>query len=319
MLTLSYTKEAQRRAEEEEARRRLAEKMAKATEAIKTYMLANGDSADIADQMIALMRKEEALLKAFSGSEVLPEIVSGFRERAYRPLCEAKLRREFPFKLTELQKQEVIDRILNACSHQELLAAGREDANYVNAVTSAVLDKSPIFHCPICMDPLVRSDGTDRSLDTSNMWFAPLRKTAHWSNHACGHACCRSCMKRWVEIAINDQKLRIKCPAECCSYSLWDQDVQDLVSRELFERHQEHKNANYLQHLKESVQESVTLKNWLKENARPCPTCHVIVSRSEGCNHMTCVCGTRFCYACGFQACKCSTKERDDIWNPQGH
>merc|ERR1712139_482238 len=180
---------------------------------------------------------------------------------------------------------------------------------------SAVHDKPDTFQCPICMDPLV-SITSDGKIDTSNMWFAPLRKTEHWSNHPCGHACCRSCMVKWTETAINDQKLRIKCPAERCPYSLWDQDVQELVSRDVFERHREHKNADYLKHLKESIQENATLNAWLKTNARPCPACHVIVSRSEGCNVMTCVCGTRFCYSCGFQQCKCSVKERADIWNP---
>merc|ERR1712151_362972 len=95
------------------------------------------------------------------------------------------------------------------------------------------------------------------------------------------------------------------------------QDVQDLVSCELLGRHRERKNADYLQHLKESVQENTALKSWLKHNARPCPACHVIVSRSEGCDVMTCVCGTRFCYKCGFQQCKCSAKEKGDIWNPE--
>lgn len=30
-----------------------------------------------------------------------------------------------------------------------------------------------------------------------------------------------------------------------------------------------------------------------------CPTCLNMVSRSEGCNHMDCVCGVEFCYRCG--------------------
>jgi hypothetical protein len=97
---------------------------------------------------------------------------------------------------------------------------------------------------------------------------------------------------------------------------LWDQDVRELVSAEIFQRHQEHKSANYLQHLKDSVQGNTKLQEWLRTNARPCPACHVIVSRSEGCDTMTCVCGTRFCYKCGCQPCKCHS-EHADIWNPE--
>lgn len=148
-------------------------------------------------------------------------------------------------------------------------------------------------------------------------WFVLPRSSEHWSNMPCGHACCRSCMAMWAETAINDQKLRVKCPAENCSYTLYDQDLQTLVSPQAFERHQEHKSADYLQHLKTTLKEDVTLKMWLKSHARPCPDCHVIVSRSEGCNHMMCVCGTRFCYACGFKNCKCGIAKKRDIWNPR--
>ena len=30
-----------------------------------------------------------------------------------------------------------------------------------------------------------------------------------------------------------------------------------------------------------------------------CPSCSQLVERTYGCNHMTCVCGTIFCYRCG--------------------
>uniref|UniRef100_A0A7S2KR67 RBR-type E3 ubiquitin transferase n=1 Tax=Leptocylindrus danicus TaxID=163516 RepID=A0A7S2KR67_9STRA len=33
--------------------------------------------------------------------------------------------------------------------------------------------------------------------------------------------------------------------------------------------------------------------------ARGCPGCTMRVQRSDGCNHMTCVCGTEWCYVCG--------------------
>ena len=31
----------------------------------------------------------------------------------------------------------------------------------------------------------------------------------------------------------------------------------------------------------------------------PCPNCHVRTHKSHGCNHMTCTCGTHYCYLCG--------------------
>mmetsp|Transcript_27991 Transcript_27991/g.41416 ORF Transcript_27991/g.41416 Transcript_27991/m.41416 type:complete len:106 (-) Transcript_27991:39-356(-) len=33
-------------------------------------------------------------------------------------------------------------------------------------------------------------------------------------------------------------------------------------------------------------------------NARCCPGCTIRVQRSDGCNHMTCLCGMQWCYVC---------------------
>ncbi|KAI8883511.1 hypothetical protein K501DRAFT_184309, partial [Backusella circina FSU 941] len=36
-----------------------------------------------------------------------------------------------------------------------------------------------------------------------------------------------------------------------------------------------------------------------KENWSRCPTCKHMVEKNNGCNHITCRCGTQFCYRCG--------------------
>jgi hypothetical protein len=82
----------------------------------------------------------------------------------------------------------------------------------------------------------------------------------------------------------------------------------------MFKRHQEHKHADHLKNLRAIIKHDDVLLQWLRSHARPCPDCHVIVSRSEGCNTMICVCGTRFCYACGSKKCECSIKNRNSIW-----
>lgn len=166
------------------------------------------------------------------------------------------------------------------------------------------------------MDPLIQLSHSGAPI-TSNMWYAPLYKNEHWSSQPCGHACCQACMGTWAETSINDGKVNIRCPAPSCAYSLFDHDLQKLVTPEAFERHQEHKNADYLKHLRTSLKEDVRLNKWLKTYARPCPDCHVIVSRSEGCNDMKCICGTSFCYACGFKKCQCNQTKRRDIWKPK--
>ena len=38
---------------------------------------------------------------------------------------------------------------------------------------------------------------------------------------------------------------------------------------------------------------------------KPCPSCTNMVERSSGCLHMTCRCGTEFCYSCGQLYAQC--------------
>ncbi|XVF27173.1 hypothetical protein REPUB_Repub14bG0083800 [Reevesia pubescens] len=50
----------------------------------------------------------------------------------------------------------------------------------------------------------------------------------------------------------------------------------------------------------EKGREDIMMKNLVKENKwRRCPSCRIIVERTEGCLHMTCRCKFEFCYACG--------------------
>lgn len=44
-----------------------------------------------------------------------------------------------------------------------------------------------------------------------------------------------------------------------------------------------------------------TILLWIQNNGQVCPGCKTGVERSEGCFHMSCGCGTHFCYECGEQ------------------
>jgi hypothetical protein len=186
-------------------------------------------------------------------------------------------------------------------------------AEFIEFVT-----ESDSLVCSICADSMFYPSHETLGVEC-NFWRAASRKNEHWNNHACGHAFCRSCARRWAETGINEQKVQIRCPAPGCKYCLWDQDLKELLSSNMFRRHEEHLHTDHLDNLKGLAKEDDDLVAWLHQNARPCPDCHVIVSRSEGCNSMICVCGTKFCYACGFKSCKCRTgmKDRADIWQPK--
>ena len=59
----------------------------------------------------------------------------------------------------------------------------------------------------------------------------------------------------------------------------------------------------------------VNEKKW-----KQCPGCKNLVEREDGCNHMTCGCGTEFCYECGIEfaddnSCGCNTLPDDEGWH----
>eukprot|EP00937_MAST-01D_sp_MAST-1D-sp2_P003151 g3151.t1 len=119
-----------------------------------------------------------------------------------------------------------------------------------------------------------------------------------------------------------------------CTNQLYPEDVSGLVSAECYERWSERRAADYRRRLEEVLGGDEKrgekrkrggegadggddngedggggdgddgLRKFVRENCRPCPACHVIVLRSEGCDAMVCTCGTRFCYRCG--------EEKDD-------
>lgn len=308
-------REAQRKSDEEAAKRLRAEQMQHNKEIINSHLQTAGETAQYVKVVLDLIHQADSFPKVCPEGKIEQRALDPFCLKAKHKLFEQIWLTDFPFNMSQGQKKCIVDRILAEHTSSELLHSTSVQV-YLDGVFAAIRERSTEFICPICMDPMVALTNND-SVDTSGMWFAPLRKTEHWSNYPCGHACCRSCMAQWAETEINDQKIRVKCPAEHCSYSLWDQDLRELVNEQVFERHTEHKNADHLKALRSAMKSSFALKSWLRTHARPCPDCHVIVSRSEGCNHMTCVCGARFCYACGFKRCKCNSTSRRDIWNPQ--
>lgn len=190
-------------------------------------------------------------------------------------------------------------------------------SNSVHELAKNISDSTQLS-CQICMDPMLAAEDDGHRVQLQcNIWSAAPRKNEHWNNNACGHTFCRTCVQTWANSAIKEQRLNIKCPAAGCKYHLWDQDLQELLSPQMFARHQEHKHADHLKNLQDIAKHDDVLMKWLQQHARPCPRCHVIVSRSEGCNKMTCVCGNSFCYACGFERCLCSVHDKADIWNPK--
>lgn len=283
--------------------------------AVVSYLTGQGESKVSAEILLGFIeRSHPCILTAFRWRGFDAEVVNGFRKKFVESQDRKPVERGMPagWKFSPLQTTLLVDEVL--MTKRDESTSTPPESVYSDALMS-LAKHSKEFMCPICMDPMVVR-GADGSIDTSNVWFAIQRKTEHWSSQPCGHACCRSCMKMWTEVAINDHKIHIKCPAEGCAYRLWDHEIEALgVDPRALQRRKEHASADYAQHLR-SLLKDRTLQTWLKAHARPCPGCHVIVSRSEGCNSMMCVCGTRFCYMCGFEKCKCRQPgSAEDIWD----
>jgi len=254
------------------------------------------------------------------------ELLAEIQEKVKIDLYGSALKAMMPgcFLACDVFVTEILKRVVRSRSSQELremLDAHMVDVYFMwhDALGTSIADSDKLS-CPVCMEPFINVPREGDMVDVEGVVvqtpFQPtLRKTEHWSSNPCGHVICRSCMRQWAEAEIDQQKTRVKCPAVGCSHMLWDHDLKDLLSFETFARYKELKSVDHLKKMKDDLKDPV-LGAWLRKNARPCPDCSIIVSRSEGCNAMKCVCGTSFCYRCGFKECACGKKTRGDIWNP---
>jgi len=106
-------------------------------------------------------------------------------DETLRHLFGEKFSIRFPnWPLSDLQKVTLVDRILKTLPISELSTCEPQEFHYRDALTYEA--SSGCMRCPVCMDPMVEQKA-DGSIDTSKMWFAPLRRTEHWSNNPCGH------------------------------------------------------------------------------------------------------------------------------------
>lgn len=117
----------------------------------------------------------------------------------------------------------------------------------------------------------------------------------------------------------------VYCPNEKCSLPCPRNGTEDMVTCErckekfCFKCHQQwHKGFtcdSYQKWKKQFKDYDGSFMNWIKAStAKQCPGCNFWVQRTDGCNHMTCRCGTEFCYICGGEYGRCSC-EGDDYYD----
>ena len=150
--------------------------------------------------------------------------------------------------------------------------------------TTATTEILPIHHeqrygqCPVC-------------LENTNL------EVLH-----CGGAVCRTCGMNHLQNQYDNNRPgfnMILCPCGCRGIMtrgdiqiITNNDVRMLGAYDRATAIDHQAAALDLEHMDPLTAE------YIRRETRPCPHCHRVVLRTEGCNHMTCVCRYQFCYNC---------------------
>ncbi|KAK3848109.1 MAG: hypothetical protein J3R72DRAFT_429885 [Linnemannia gamsii] len=120
---------------------------------------------------------------------------------------------------------------------------------------------------------------------------------------------------QWHQLAVEHAiQKKIYCPYTACA-RLIDGDRND--DQEPVDRHcpycskpfcsmcygEAHKGINCQQRLDKIFNTLATESNW-----KSCPSCRHMIQKESGCDHMTCRCGTQFCYICGGNGWPCRNR-----------
>ena len=106
------------------------------------------------------------------------------------------------------------------------------------------------------------------------------------------HRICRPCARKYVDYALADGKLFIKCPGEACRVLLKPSCIHAVGSAGAVERHTQQMAESHSHRLR--GEGDAAFLQFAQEHVRTCTACGVLIFRYEGCNHMTCRCGNEF-------------------------
>ena len=120
-----------------------------------------------------------------------------------------------------------------------------------------------------------------------------------------------------LEKSIDNNRIVIRCPGvhedgKRCSHIFTRDDIAPFVTEEHLNRWLEARTVNYQQRLDDILASDTPEREFVQTLCKPCPRCRVIVFKDEGCDDMTCTCGTNFCYLCGETICTCSVPDATD-------
>lgn len=157
------------------------------------------------------------------------------------------------------------------------------------------------FECEVCFESKTKRLSLGR-LQTGN--------GQQVRGEDCGHGVCMECLAAFVTARVEEQLVfGIRCPHEGCRNEIRDQDIDKLATEGLLEeavreRFRELRRRDYTarasslsEGLNEEGAADVHTLRRLWESTRLCPSCSLVIEKSEGCNSFFCICGHHFNYA----------------------
>mmetsp|Transcript_47354 Transcript_47354/g.115571 ORF Transcript_47354/g.115571 Transcript_47354/m.115571 type:complete len:278 (-) Transcript_47354:635-1468(-) len=133
----------------------------------------------------------------------------------------------------------------------------------------------------------------------------PLSSHFH-SSCGCTETGCKSCLRKWIE---TEEKAGVDVPScPFCRDSLQKDSgtVADLLGRSFKPRECNYSNPARSDNYATENDDDLT-QQYLEASTRSCPACGSRISKTEDtCDLLECVCGYRFCYACGAPGAACS-------------
>lgn len=142
--------------------------------------------------------------------------------------------------------------------------------------------------CPICCETFTDSDGIRLNTECiGNTWIRT----------PCEHWFCVDCYTQYIEVQIADGRWRLTCPQAECKVQLFEADLVRMLGNlsSVYKRWFQLSTTDYSKRLNNLDEMMAT---WLLQNGQTCPSCSVMLQRSDGCNYMRCICGIDFCYVC---------------------
>eukprot|EP00325_Prymnesiales_sp_UTEX-LB-985_P023949 CAMPEP_0174719780 /NCGR_PEP_ID=MMETSP1094-20130205/31957_1 /TAXON_ID=156173 /ORGANISM="Chrysochromulina brevifilum, Strain UTEX LB 985" /LENGTH=626 /DNA_ID=CAMNT_0015920149 /DNA_START=125 /DNA_END=2005 /DNA_ORIENTATION=+ len=103
------------------------------------------------------------------------------------------------------------------------------------------------------------------------------------------HRICQGCARSYIDSAIEEGKLYIRCPGQSCRNLM---DPERFASNEAKATYRSNMRATMSKRF--DGESDSAFVGFCREHTRMCPACGVVIWRYAGCNHMSCRCGNEF-------------------------